>query len=139
MLPIKERCLERECTYTAVRSGGPGGQHVNKVATKVELAFHVNNSALLNDEEKQIISTKLATKINEEGYLKISDSSTRSQADNKVQVLEKFYKTIEQALVRPKVRKATKIPKAVKERIKVSKIKSAEKKANRRSYKGDWN
>jgi ribosome-associated protein len=137
MIPIRDRGLERECTFTAVRSSGPGGQNVNKVATKVELAFPVNDSALLSDEEKQIISTKLDAKINEEGYLKISDSSSRSQSTNRESVLEKFYDTIEKALIKPKKRKATKVPKAVKERIKVHKIKTSEKKANRRSYKGE--
>ena len=138
MSPIRERGLDRECTYTAVRSSGPGGQNVNKVATKVELAFHVANSQLLTDEEKQALAEKLASKINDDGYLKISDSESRSQATNRENVLEKFYHTIEKALFKPKKRKPTKIPKAVKEKIKVTKIKSSEKKANRRSYKGDW-
>jgi ribosome-associated protein len=138
MIPIRQRGLDRESTFTAVRSSGPGGQNVNKVATKVELAFHVNNSNLLNDEEKQIISEKLASKINEDGYLKISDSESRSQATNRENVLEKFYHTIEKSLIKPKKRKPTKMPKAVKEKIKLSKIKSSEKKANRRSYKGDF-
>ena len=137
MSPIRERGLDRECTYTAVRSSGPGGQNVNKVATKVELAFHVANSQLLTDEEKQALAEKLASKINDDGYLKISDSESRSQATNRENVLEKFYHTIEKALFKPKKRKPTKIPKAVKEKIKVNKIKSSEKKANRRSYKGD--
>ena len=137
MSPIRERGLDRECTYTAVRSSGPGGQNVNKVATKVELAFHVANSQLLTDEEKQALAEKLASKINDDGYLKISDSESRSQATNRENVLEKFYHTIEKALIKPKKRKPTKIPKAVKEKIKVNKIKSSEKKANRRSYKGD--
>ena len=138
MSPIRERGLDRECTYTAVRSSGPGGQNVNKVSTKVELAFHVHNSEFLTDEEKHILSEKLATKINDEGYLKISDSESRSQATNRENVLEKFYHTIEKALIKLKQRKPTKMPKAVKEKIKVSKIKTSEKKANRRPYKGDW-
>ena len=138
MSTIRERGLERECSFTAVRSSGPGGQNVNKVATKVELAFHVNNSELLSEEEKQTISEKLASRINEDGYLKINDSSSRSQATNRENVLEKFYDTIEKALFKPKKRKPTKIPKAVKEKIKVHKIKTSEKKANRRAYKGDF-
>ena len=137
MSPIRDRGIDRECTFTAVRSSGPGGQNVNKVATKVELAWHVNDSALLSDEEKQTISEKLAARINDEGYLKISDSSSRSQATNREGVLDKLYHTIEKALIKPKKRKPTKVPKAVKERIKVSKIHSSEKKANRRPYKGD--
>jgi ribosome-associated protein len=136
MSSIRERGLERECTFTAVRSSGSGGQNVNKVATKVELAFHVNESALLSEEEKLILSEKLASKINEEGYLKVSDSSSRSQATNRENVLEKFYDTIEKALIKPKKRKRTKIPKAVKEKILLNKKKKSEKKANR-SYKSD--
>ncbi len=138
MLLIRERGLERECTFTAVRSSGPGGQNVNKVATKVELAFHVRNSELLTEEEKLTLSEKLASKINDDGYLKINDSSSRSQATNRENVLLKFYDTVEKALIKPKKRKPTRIPKAVKEKIKVNKIKTAEKKSNRRSYKGDW-
>ena len=138
MSDIRDRGLERECSFTAVRSSGPGGQNVNKVATKVEMAFHVNSSQLLSDEEKQIISTKLTSRINEEGYLKVSDSSSRSQATNRENVLDKFYDTIEKALIKPKKRKPTKIPRAVKEKIKVHKIKTSEKKANRRAYKGDF-
>jgi ribosome-associated protein len=137
MLPIRERGLDRECTFTAVRRSGPGGQNVNKVATKVELAFHVNHSELLTDEEKLTISEKLTSKINEDGYLKISDSSSRSQATNRENVLEKFYDTIEKSLIKPKKRKPTKMPKAVKEKIRIHKIKNSEKKANRRAYKGD--
>jgi ribosome-associated protein len=121
-----------------VRSSGPGGQNVNKVATKVELAFHVMNSELLSEEEKLLISEKLATKINEEGFLKIADSSSRSQATNKENVLVKFYETIEKALIKPKKRKPTKMPKAVKEEIKKGKRITAEKKANRKVNKGDW-
>jgi ribosome-associated protein len=138
MISIRERGLDRECTFTAVRSSGPGGQNVNKVATKVELAFHVHKSELLSDDEKQTISKKLASKINEDGYLKVSDSTSRSQATNRENVLEKFYSTTEKALIKPKKRKQTKVPKAVKEKIKVHKIKTSEKKANRRPYKGDY-
>lgn len=138
MLTIRERGLERECTFTAVRSSGPGGQNVNKVATKVELAFHVMNSELLTEEEKLIISEKLATKINEEGYLKIADSSSRSQATNKENVLIKLYETIEKALIKPKKRKPTRMPKEVKDEIKKGKRINAEKKANRKVNKGDW-
>lgn len=138
MIPIRERGLERECTYTAARSSGPGGQNVNKVATKIELAFPVMSSLLLSEEEKATISEKLATKINEEGYLKLSSSESRSQATNKEAALEKLYGTLEKALIKPRKRKATKMPKAVKEQIKATKRKDAEKKASRRLNKSDW-
>jgi ribosome-associated protein len=138
MPSIRERGLDRECTMSAVRSSGPGGQNVNKVATKVELAFAIDKSSLLTEEEKQILSERLSSKINEDGYLKISDSSSRSQATNKDNVLEKFYHTVEKALIKPKKRRATKMPKAVKERIKVSKIKSSEKKQTRKVNRNEW-
>lgn len=102
MIPIRDRGLERECSFTAARSSGPGGQNVNKVATKIELAFHIMSSQLLSDEEKTAITEKLATKINEDGYLKISSSESRSQAANKEAALEKLYDTLEKALIKPK-------------------------------------
>ena len=138
MIAINERGLEKECTFTAARSSGPGGQNVNKVATKIELAFHVMNSQLLSEEEKEIISAKLATKINDEGYLKISSSESRSQSNNKETAIEKLIDTIAKALVKPKKRKATKVPKAVKLKIKESKKLDSKKKATRRVYKSDW-
>lgn len=138
MTPIRERGLERECSFTAARSSGPGGQNVNKVATKIELAFHVTQSQLLSDEEKTLISEKLSTKINEEGYLKLSSSESRSQATNKETALEKLYETLEKALIKTPKRKPTKMPKAVKEQIKATKRKTSERKASRRFNKSDW-
>ena len=138
MPQIRERGLDKESTYTATRSSGPGGQNVNKVATKIELAFHVINSQLLSDEEKATISAKLASKINDEVYLKISSSESRSQAKNKETAIEKLYYAIEKALIKPKKRKPTKVPKAVKEKIKETKKLVSKKKATRKVNKRDW-
>lgn len=138
MIPIRDRGLEKECTLSATRSSGPGGQNVNKVATKIELSFHVMNSQQLSDEEKETISAKLTSKINDEGYLKIGSSESRSQSANKETAFEKLYDTLEKALIKPKKRKPTKVPKAVKAKIKETKKLVSKKKATRKVHKSDW-
>jgi len=121
-----------EWVFSASRSSGPGGQNVNKVSTKMELRFHVQNSALLTGEEKQIILEKLANQINNEGYLVLTCQTTRSQITNKELVIEKFYALIAKALTPRKKRVATKPGKASKERkLKEKKI-VAEKKQRRK-------
>jgi ribosome-associated protein len=109
---IQNRDFYNEFEFTASRSGGAGGQHVNKVSSKVELRFHVGNSALLTAEEKEIIQQKLANKINNEGYLQIVSQAERSQLLNKQLAVRKFYQLLEKALTPVKRRKATKPTKA---------------------------
>lgn len=124
--------LNQELVFSTSRSSGPGGQNVNKVNTKVTLKFDVAGSAVLTDEEKQIISAKLATRITTEGILVLVSQDKRSQLDNKAAVREKFAKLITKAFEKKKTRKATKPSKAsVKERIETKK-RHAEKKKWRR-------
>lgn len=124
--------LNQELVFSTSRSSGPGGQNVNKVNTKVTLRFDVAGSAVLTDEEKQIISAKLATRITTEGILVLVSQDKRSQLDNKAAVREKFAKLITKAFEKKKARKATKPSKAsVKERIETKK-RHAEKKKWRR-------
>jgi ribosome-associated protein len=124
--------LNQELVFSTSRSSGPGGQNVNKVNTKVTLKFDVAGSAVLTDEEKQIISAKLATRITTEGILVLVSQDKRSQLDNKAAVREKFAKLITKAFEKKKARKATKPSKAsVKERIETKK-RHAEKKKWRR-------
>lgn len=129
---IQDRALERELQFQASRSGGAGGQNVNKVASKVELRFHVANSEILTDEEKARIQEKLTNRINNEGYLQVVCQDERSQLQNKELCITRFYELLRQALTRQKKRKATKpTHTSVKQRLE-SKKKQAQKKANRK-------
>ncbi|MEZ4851272.1 MAG: alternative ribosome rescue aminoacyl-tRNA hydrolase ArfB [Bacteroidia bacterium] len=129
---MKVTDLESELNFTFSRSGGKGGQNVNKVSTKAHLQFEVEKSQLLTDYQKTVISEKLRNQISQEGVLQLSCDETRSQLKNKEIVTERFFHLVKQALTPAKKRKKTNIPRSVKEkRLKDKKIKS-EKKANRR-------
>jgi len=113
---VQERELIKECVFKTARSGGKGGQNVNKVETKVELWFDIRNSYGLSDEEKERLLNKLANKLDKEGNLHIQEQSDRTQLKNKELLKEKFYKLILSGLKVAKPRKATKVSKAVKAR-----------------------
>lgn len=120
--------LQPELQYQFARSGGAGGQNVNKVATKAELRFDVRNSNLLTDDERAILEEKLASKLTTEGELVLTHQTERTQLANKEKVTKKFYRLIEKAFEIPKTRKATKPSKAsVEERIAQKKQKSGTK------------
>lgn len=127
----KQKILQ-EVTYKAVRSGGAGGQHVNKVASKVELYFHLNNSEGLDIEQKELLLQKLATRLNKDGILVLKSDSDRSQFRNKENVTERLFELLEQGLIVPKVRKKKKVPRSVIEKRLQSKRDQSVKKENRR-------
>lgn len=115
-----------ELNFKAVRSSGAGGQNVNKVSSKVVLSYDVLNSQSLSDEEKKLISEKLKTKLTLDGILILNCDEDRSQIKNKEIVTKRFLKLIQNALVIPKKRKPTKIPRSVIEkRIKEKRTTSA--------------
>lgn len=124
--------VSAEITFKTARSGGKGGQNVNKVETMVEGYWYVAGSALFTAEEKERISQKLVNKINAEGFLLIKSQTERSQLGNKQQVIEKMNLVIDKALVVAKKRKPTKIPKAVKQKRLDSKKQKGEVKSNRK-------
>jgi ribosome-associated protein len=130
---ISKADLQREVIYKTSRSGGKGGQNVNKVSTKVELLFNVEQSAFFSEEEKQLLLQKLQSRLNRDGYVQVMSEEERSQYLNKEKAIEKLHHLLARALFVPKTRKATKPSKAMKEaRLENKRLQSA-KKANRRN------
>ncbi|WP_210462333.1 alternative ribosome rescue aminoacyl-tRNA hydrolase ArfB [Rufibacter roseolus] len=124
--------LTPELTFQTSRSSGPGGQNVNKVASRVEVWFSIDNSALLTQEQKDLLLEKLAPRLNKEGFLHLASQEDRSQLANKDLVVQKLYEVLEQALHRPKPRKKTRPSKAAVQKRLLAKQKQGQKKANRR-------
>ncbi len=132
----KERIVQ-ELEFKAVRSSGAGGQHVNKVSSKVELYFDVAASKALSENEKERIYTKIGNRLTKENVLILYSDASRSQHKNKELVIQKFLDLIRSALTVAKKRRKTK-PKrsAVEKRLK-SKLKKAQKKSLRGKPKLD--
>ena len=131
MKPTKEE-LVKEVTVKTSRSGGKGGQNVNKVSSKVELIFNLANSAFFSDEEKALLQGRLATRLDLEGNLHIVSQEDRSQLLNKQRALIKLTNLLNKSLEVQKKRKPTKVPKSVIEKRLQNKSAKSEKKQNRK-------
>ena len=127
--------LQKEVSYKTSRSGGKGGQNVNKVSTKVELLFPIETSLLFTEEEKALLITKLHSRFNKDGLLQIVCDEERSQLLNKEIALERLVQILGNALIVPKARKKVKISKAKKTaRLDAKKLHSAKKESRRKDF-----
>lgn len=117
--------LSSEFIFQASRSSGPGGQNVNKVNSKIELRFNIQNSVILTDNQKEILLTKLAAKISLDGFLIVVSQRDRSQLVNKEDAIRKTYEQIEKALRPVKRRKSTRPTRSsVEKRLEGKRIKA---------------
>ena len=136
---MRERIPTKVLTITYARSGGPGGQNVNKVATRATLWFDVVGSSLITPSEKARIRRKLAGRINAADVMRVTSTRHRTQAANRRAVIERFYGLLAETLTRRKPRRATRVPASSKRRRREDKRRQSDVKKMRRVRPGENN
>ena len=135
MIEINEQLAipEEELSFTASRSAGPGGQHVNKVSSRITLHFDLLGSPTLTDGQKQRLTARLPTRITKRGVLQLHCQKHRSQAANRIEIVERFALLLREALRRRRPRKKTRKPRAAQEKRLEQKRRRGELKRTRRT------
>ena len=128
--------LQSEFSYRTSRSSGSGGQHVNKVESRVEVIFNIDETELLTLEQKKLIRARLKNRIDSNGNIAVSSSTSRQQKQNKKLATKRLFELLELALKKKKIRKKTGVPRAVKEKRLKKKKHRSEIKSNR-TFKPD--
>ena len=136
MVPAKEELI-KEVIFKTSRSGGKGGQNVNKVSSKVELVFNIASSYFFTEEQKALLQERLAHRLDTDGNLHIISQEDRSQLLNKQRTVIKLVDLLTKCLHVQKKRKPTKIPKAVIEKRLTNKLLTSQKKKDRKRFDAD--
>jgi ribosome-associated protein len=125
---LRQRIGDQGITFTFTRSGGPGGQNVNKVSTRATLWFDLKECGVLTDVEKSRIRTQLAKRITKDGVVQVVSSRHRTQAANRAAAIDRLFELLADALRPRKTRRPTRIPKSAKVRRLKNKQTAGEKK-----------